>query len=55
MNILVVGGTGITGPSVVRRLVELGHRITVYHSGEHEADLPDEVHVHRPYERGLVL
>ncbi len=56
MRVVVVGGTGITGPSVVRRLVELGHEVRVYHSGEHEADLPPGVeHVHHPHTRGLIL
>ena len=56
MHVLVVGGTGITGPTVVRRLVDLGHTVTIMHTGEHEPELPAEVvHVHSPYERGLVL
>jgi nucleoside-diphosphate-sugar epimerase len=48
MQILVIGGTGITGPHVVRRLVEMGHEVTIFHRGQHEADLPPEVrHIHQ--------
>ncbi len=40
MRILVIGGTGFTGPHVVRRLHELGHELVLYHRGKTEADLP---------------
>jgi tRNA threonylcarbamoyl adenosine modification protein YeaZ len=43
MRILVVGGTGFIGPHVVTRLVEMGHQVTVFHRGEHEAALPPSV------------
>ncbi len=47
MRVLVLGGTSLTGPFVVRRLNALGHQVTVFHRGEHEADLPEGVrHVH---------
>ncbi|MCA1582573.1 MAG: NAD-dependent epimerase/dehydratase family protein [Acidobacteria bacterium] len=47
MRVLVVGGTGFLGPRVVTRLSNLGHHVTVYHRGEHEARLPFGVrHVH---------
>ncbi len=47
MRVLVVGGTGFLGPRVVTRLSNLGHHVTVYHRGEHEASLPFGVrHVH---------
>jgi len=47
MRILVIGGTHFIGPHVVARLHSLGHEITVYHRGLHEADLPPDVrHVH---------
>ena len=37
------------GPWVVRRLLALGHQVTIAHTGEHEADLPAEVeHLHDP-------
>jgi nucleoside-diphosphate-sugar epimerase len=47
MRILVIGGTGFSGPYTVRRLHAMGHEVTVFHSGQHEADLPPEVrHIH---------
>ncbi|MBZ5625648.1 MAG: NAD-dependent epimerase/dehydratase family protein [Acidobacteriia bacterium] len=47
MRILILGGTGLTGPFVVRRLHGLGHEVTVFHRGEHETQLPDGVrHIH---------
>ncbi len=50
MKILVIGGTGPTGPYIVNGLVERGHDITILHSGRHELDaLPDESvvpHIH---------
>lgn len=45
MRVLVLGGTGLTGPHVVRRLHRLGHEVTVYHRGQHAADLPRPVRV----------
>jgi nucleoside-diphosphate-sugar epimerase len=47
MRVLILGGTGLTGPYVVRRLAGLGHEVTVFHRGGHEADLPPAVrHIH---------
>ena len=47
MRVLVIGGTGFTGPHMVRRLHGLGHELLLYHRGETEADLPDGIrHVH---------
>lgn len=47
MRILVLGGTGFIGPSIVRRLVENGHDVAVFHRGQTEAGLPPEVrHIH---------
>ena len=40
MRILFLGGTGLTGPFAVRRLHALGHEVTVFHRGEHRAELP---------------
>ena len=40
MRILVIGGTGFSGPHVVRRLVNMGHDIGLFHRGQTEADLP---------------
>jgi len=40
MRVLILGGTTLTGPFVVRRLHGLGHEVTVFHRGRHEPDLP---------------
>jgi nucleoside-diphosphate-sugar epimerase len=45
--VLFLGGTSFTGPHAVRELVGHGHEVTVFHRGEHEPELPQEVrHVH---------
>jgi nucleoside-diphosphate-sugar epimerase len=47
MRILVIGGTCLTGPFVVRRLHEMGHEVVVFHRGQHETHLPPDVrHIH---------
>jgi nucleoside-diphosphate-sugar epimerase len=47
MRVLILGGTGLTGPFVAERLNGLGHEVTVFHRGEHEVQMPDGVrHVH---------
>ncbi|MBA2462133.1 MAG: hypothetical protein H0V45_10295 [Actinobacteria bacterium] len=47
MRILVLGGTHFVGPHVVAGLVELGHDVTIFHSGETENPLSDCArHVH---------
>ncbi len=47
MRIFAIGGTRFVGPPVVRRLVDLGHDVTIFHRGETEADLPQGVeHIH---------
>ena len=47
MRVLVVGGTQFIGPAVATRLDTLGHAVTVFHRGRHEADLPTTVgHLH---------
>src|SRR5437016_14423592 len=47
MGVLILGGTALTGPYAIRRLHALGHEVTVFHRGEHEADFPADVrHVH---------
>ncbi|MBW2385913.1 MAG: NAD-dependent dehydratase, partial [Deltaproteobacteria bacterium] len=53
METLVIGGTGPTGPHIVEGLLERGHRVTILHTGRHEADaITDRVaHVHTdPYD-----
>ncbi len=44
MRAFIIGGTGFIGPSVVQRLVQQGHDVTLYHRGQTTADLPPEVH-----------
>jgi nucleoside-diphosphate-sugar epimerase len=47
MRVLVLGGTKFIGPFAVRRLVEKGHEVTLFHRGQSHADLPAEVeHIH---------
>jgi nucleoside-diphosphate-sugar epimerase len=45
VRVLILGGTGQTGPYAVRRLAALGHEVTVFHRGQHGAELPDGVRV----------
>ena len=40
MKILILGGTGLTGPFTARYLVEQGHQVTIFHRGKHQFDLP---------------
>jgi nucleoside-diphosphate-sugar epimerase len=50
---LVVGGTGPTGPHLVRGLLARGHAVAILHRGTHETDeIPPEVeHIHAdPYD-----
>jgi nucleoside-diphosphate-sugar epimerase len=48
MDALVIGGTGPTGPFIVRGLRERGHRVAILHTGRHEVpEIPDDVeHIH---------
>ena len=48
MDILVIGGTGPTGPHIVNGLVDRGHTVTILHTGRHEVDtIPDHLeHIH---------
>jgi nucleoside-diphosphate-sugar epimerase len=43
MKILILGGTGLTGPFTIRYLVEQGHQVTIFHRGKHQVDLPRRV------------
>src|SRR4051812_23035015 len=45
---ILVGGTGPTGPHVVRGLLDRGYAVTIVHTGRHErAEIAAEVeHVH---------
>ncbi len=48
MRALVIGGTGPSGPYIVRGLLDRGYEVTILHRGTHESDaIPDEVeHIH---------
>jgi nucleoside-diphosphate-sugar epimerase len=47
MRVLIIGGTNFIGPHVVRTLASDGHEVTIFHRGEHEAELPSSVrHIH---------
>jgi nucleoside-diphosphate-sugar epimerase len=47
MKALVIGGTGPTGPYVIKGLLDRGYGVTILHRGTHEIDLPKEVeHIH---------
>jgi nucleoside-diphosphate-sugar epimerase len=52
VNVVVLGGTRFIGPHVVRLLAERGHRVTIVHRGQTEAELPQAVrHAHVPFVR----
>ncbi|MFC1904857.1 hypothetical protein ACFLXT_03740 [Chloroflexota bacterium] len=47
MDVLVIGGTGPSGTPLVQELLNRGYRVTIYHSGAHEAEWADKVeHIH---------
>lgn len=48
MDVLVIGGTGPTGPHVVNGLLQAGHDVVILHTGAHEVDtIPTHVeHIH---------
>src|SRR6266705_398230 len=44
LRILILGGTGFTGPYQVRYALSRGHRVTTFNRGKtHPGELPDEV------------
>jgi 2'-hydroxyisoflavone reductase len=43
LRLLILGGTGFTGPHQVRYAVSRGHTVTVFNRGQRQADLPDGV------------
>lgn len=43
MKALVIGGTGPTGPTIVNGLLDRGYRVTIMHSGAHEAEFAGPV------------
>ena len=47
MRVLLLGGTGLSGPFIAHELQSRGHDVVVYHRGEHESPfLPDSEHIH---------
>jgi len=47
MKILVIGGTGPTGPHLVNGLLSHGHEVIILHSGRHEVEFDQEIeHIH---------
>ena len=57
MEALVVGGTGPTGPHIVKGLLGRGYRVSILHTGSHESEeIPPEVeHIHTdPFSRDAV-
>ena len=40
-RILILGGTGMIGPNMVRYAVERGHEVTIFTRGRSEADIPE--------------
>lgn len=53
MRVLVIGGTNFMGPLAVRRLVEGGHEVSVFHRGKTEAILLEGVEELLGDRRGL--
>jgi len=43
LRILMIGGTGLTGPHIARRLHAQGHTLLLFHRGQTQADLPAEI------------
>jgi 2'-hydroxyisoflavone reductase len=43
LKILILGGTGFTGPHQVHYAVARGHNVTVFNRGKRQADLPKSV------------
>jgi nucleoside-diphosphate-sugar epimerase len=43
MKVLIIGGTRFIGVRVVRRLIEEGHDVTVFHRGQTNSELPASV------------
>jgi nucleoside-diphosphate-sugar epimerase len=49
MSVAVIGGTKFRGPFVVRELADQGHQVVVYHRGQTEAALRQNVsRIHSP-------
>lgn len=46
MHVLIIGGTKFIGHKVVELLLERGHKVTVFHRGQHEDLPPGVAHIH---------
>jgi len=47
LNVLIIGGTRFIGFAAAKRLIELGHTVTLFHRGETGTELlPDIRHIH---------
>lgn len=47
MRVLVIGGTGLSGPYLLRELTDRGHEAVAFHRGQHETETPPQVvHLH---------
>jgi len=44
-KMLILGGTGLIGPNMVRYAVERGHEVTIFTRGRAKADIPDVEHL----------
>ena len=43
LDILILGGTGLTGPHQVRYALERGHRVTIFNRGRKQREWPGHV------------
>lgn len=43
LRILILGGTGFTGPHQIRYAIERGHHVTIFNRGRRETELPASV------------
>src|SRR3954464_7997801 len=43
LRILILGGTGFTGPHQVRYALSRGHKVTVFNRGRHPQEWPGQV------------
>jgi nucleoside-diphosphate-sugar epimerase len=47
MRVLIVGGANFIGPPVVRRLVGLGHEVSISHRGENRGEPGQHIQAER--------
>ena len=47
MRVLLIGGTGLSGPFIARELLRRNDEVIIFHRGEHESSfLPECEHIH---------